>query len=313
MQVTHRAAPFIVFIGALAILGCGPRAVPPQPGPGPTASKQSDKAAVQQKLPRPDREVLIGEMCPTAAAGRPAVIPMFARRVTWILENSELNRPLETRSARQFSVFAWNGGRAGLFSVAGAADIGLDRLVAVGSYAGASPCEKRDKNGATSKDAACVASQHHCGLAIAVLEQPSGFRARPFDEDPDPPQFRRAGACVSGDKLLVDLDGDGSVEAFPVRDLLDPVRAPAEEVFAVARGKASCTPTFSVRNAIPPANPLHWRGLDILGVADVDGDGRAELVLSYHYSDRRTWAVYSAPRTAARLELMGEAVPFPRP
>jgi hypothetical protein len=50
----------------------------------------------------------------------------------------------------------------------------------------------------------------------------------------------------------------------------------------------------------------------LLGVVDVDGDGRFELVLVYHYEDRRTIAVYSAVSSPVRLELVGEAIPWQR-
>ncbi len=284
-------------------------------GPGEKPNAGTSKAAQNKRLPRPVREILVGEMCPKAAAGRAAVIPVFVRRVSWNQRATELVRPLERRAARQFAVLGWDGARAGLFNVAGMANVGLDRSVAVGAYAGSSPC----KTGATNTSKArvvntkCVAAQDHCGLAIAVLEKGSGFGARPFEEDPDPRDWKVGGACAAEGKLLVDIDGDGEPEAFPVNQFLNQVRHPSDEVTAVPRGRTTCTATFASRNVVPPGDPKHWRGLDVLGVLDMDGDGRNELVVSYHYSDRRTWAIYSATSTAARLDLMGESMPFPRP
>ncbi len=292
---------------AFAFVACGPRAAPQGPGTQP----QQDGGVVAQPagLVAPVQEVLIGEMCPDRAAGRAAVMPIFVRRVGWSSASDELIPLIERRSARQFAVHGWDGGRAGVFAVAGLADVGLDRRVAVGAYAGSSPCQGDDDE----PDAECVVAQGHCGLAISILEAGSGFKARPFAEDPDPTSLPIAGACVAGGKLIVDIDDDGSAEAYPVGDFLDPVRAPAEEVAAVNRDKLKCTPHFAIRGVIPAADPKHWRGLDLLGVIDIDGDGRFELIVSYHYSDRRTWAIYSAAAMVGRLELVGEAIPWPRP
>jgi hypothetical protein len=154
----------------------------------------------------------------------------------------------------------------------------------------------------------CVDAQQHCGLAVAALEA----EPRTLNEPGDPVEFATGGACVSEDRLLVDIDGDGRAEAYDIASFLDPVRAPAEEVTEAARGDAACQPRFAIRHALPPADPKHFRGMDVVGVLDLDADGRHELVLSYQYADRRTWAVYSALDTPARLELVGEALTWPR-
>lgn len=318
---------FIIAL-VLAVGACGPRFSPAGPGDEPeeTATAAVEAAKNVRAIQAPLREMLIGEMCPAGAAGRPAVIPLFLRAVTWSSNGSEVSTPIESRRARQFSVMAWDGRRAGIFSVAGAADVGLERKAAVGAYAGESPCiyySKSGKSKGTAKgkaNQACVKSQKHCGLALAVLEPNSG--GAPFEEDPDPVTLEVAGACKAGDKLLVDIDADGVDEAYPIAAFLDPVRAPAEEVVAVPRGSEVCKkkPRFSARKLIPAAAPQrwqgqqlhHWRGLDLLGVVDIDGDNRREIVVAYHYSDRRTWAVYSALSTVGRLDLVGEAVPWPR-
>jgi hypothetical protein len=51
--------------------------------------------------------------------------------------------------------------------------------------------------------------------------------------------------------------------------------------------------------------------IDLLGVVDLDADGRHELVLAFRYPESRTLAVYSALHQAGRLELVGEAVSWP--
>ena len=320
-----RVGAACVLVGAACVLvgaACGPRVNPEGPGAGPDEVVERAAPGAARARP-PMREMLIGEMCPNGAAGRPAVMPLFLRAVTWSDNGEEVSTAIERRRARQFSVLGWDGRRAGIFSVAGAAEVGRERKAAVGAYAGESPCARANQTRRGKRMpgdfAACIKSQAHCGLALAVLE-PNGGGAAPFEEDPDPASFPVSGACVAGDKLIVDIDGDGAEEAYPVAAFLDPVRAPAEEVSAVPRGKDRCKPTFSARRVLPPSAPKrwrgrnlhHWLGLDLLGVIDIDGDSRREIVVSYHYADRRTWAVYSALSTVGRLDLVGEAIPWPR-
>lgn len=308
----------LLFISAAALLaasivGCRPKAAPA--GPGTKPAKDPEAAPqLERTLPAPAREVVIGEMCPAAAGGRPAVLPVFARKLAWLSGDDDVATPIRSNGVRQFSVYGWTGDRAGVFSVAGSAEVGLERPAAIGAYAGRSPCVVRTDGDAEGvADPVCVAAQTNCGLAVAPLEAGGGFGSRPYGEDPDPFALRTTGACVVGGKLVVDIDGDGVDESFPTASFLGPVRAPADEVSAVPGTKVDCKRAFSLRHVLPPTDPKHWRGLDLLGAVDIDGDGRFELVLSYHYSDRRTWAVYTARSGSGRLELAGEAMPWPRP
>ena len=295
-------------------LACRPRVEPEGPGVRPAPAAAAPSEAAPRSVRPPVREMVVGELCPAGAAGRPGVMPLFVRGLSWSDATEDAAAAVARRMARQFSVLAWDGRRAGIFSVAGGADVGLDRQAAAGAYAGVSPCARPRESGAEEPalDAACVAAQAHCGLALAVLEPRSGAGALPFAEDPEPVTVAAGGACVADDKLIVDLDQDGEPEAFPVAQFVDPVRAPAGEVSAVPRGGSDCaTSAFAIRHVVPPGNPKHWLGLDLLGVVDIDGDGRRELVVSYHYPARRTWAIYSPLATAGRLDLVGEAEPWP--
>ena len=290
--------------------GCGPRVDPAAPDSG------EDGVARSVPGPRPDgpspggRDVLVGEMCPAAADSRPAVLPQFVRGITWSSQAADLSAPIERRSARQFMVLGWDGRRVGVFSVVGPAQVD-DGVAAIGAYAGSSPCERPRSPGAgPEKDAACVAVQRDCALAVAMLEPAGGFGARPAEEDPDPIDLTTGGACVTGDQLRVDLDGDGAIEAFPVAGFLDEARGPAEEVLAAEPGGGTCEPAFAQRGVVPAADPRDWRGMDLLGVVDLDADGRLELVTVYQYAGRRTWALYTAGDTTGRLDLVGEAVPW---
>jgi hypothetical protein len=309
--MAHRlSAPLVAAAACACVLvpACGPRVDPADPDHG---GESGPAAGPGARTDRPaTRDVLIGEMCPKAAAGRPAILPLFLRNVGWQSQAADVTAPLERRSARQFAVLAWDGRRVGVFSVAGASEVD-DGVAAVGAFAGASPCEKRSAPGqARELVADCVAAQASCGLAVAVLEPAGGFEARPAEEDPDPPDIEPAGMCVAKGLLLVDVDADGTSEAFPVAGFLDESRGPADEVGQVPAGGATCTPTFAARAVVPPGDPRDWRGMDVVGVADFDGDGRREIVAVYHYAGRRTWALYSATDFPGRLDLVGEAVPW---
>jgi hypothetical protein len=78
----------------------------------------------------------------------------------------------------------------------------------------------------------------------------------------------------------------------------------------------ACTPVFALHGLVPtPAQGVVMDGkhkveLDILGVLDVDSDGRREVVVAFRYFESRTVAVYSAMSSSARLELVGESAPW---
>jgi len=292
-----------------AACACGPRVDPADPDRAPDTPAGRGPSRAQSDR-RGARDVLIGEMCPTAAAGRPAVLPLFLRNVGWQAQAADVSAPLERRAARQFMVLGWDGRRVGIFSVAGASEVD-DGVAAIGAFAGASPCEKKRGPGQPKElEADCVTVEANCGLAVSVLEPSGGFEARPAEEDPDPSDFEPAGMCVAKGLLLVDVDGDGKNEAFPAAAFLDESRGPADEVGAVQAGDAKCAPRFAARAVVPAGDPRDWRGMDVVGVADFDGDGRREIVAVYQYAGRRTWALYSATDFPGRLDLVGEAVPW---
>jgi hypothetical protein len=49
--------------------------------------------------------------------------------------------------------------------------------------------------------------------------------------------------------------------------------------------------------------------MDLLGVLDLDGDGRKELVIALRFATVRSIVVYTATQSAERLELAGEGQP----
>lgn len=299
-------------LAATAMGACGARFDPKGPADGEEAATGPVAGPAAPPAPavaRGVRDVMLGEMCPSAAAERPAVLPLFVHAIGWKHDEEDVAMPLERHSARQFSVLGWDGGRVGVFSVAGLAQTDQGPA-AIGAYAGSSPCAKGQRAGGQAElYGECVAAQRHCGLAVARLE-PTGQTARPLGEDPEPMELTTGRACVAKDLLLVDLDEDGVPEAFPVQSFLGGMRSPAEEVLAVSAKKVECEGSFSVRHAIPPGDPRDWLGMDILGIVDLDSDGRHEVIAVYHYAGKRTWALYSPINSAARLELIGETLPW---
>jgi hypothetical protein len=129
--------------------------------------------------------------------------------------------------------------------------------------------------------------------------------------------IKTGGACMNGNELAVDIDGDGKIESFPITAALDGIRAPAAEWTASPTATASCTPAFHIYDLklAPeprPGKPAE-KGLvtvDVLGVVDLDADGRKELILAMRFPTVRSIVVYTATESAQRLELAGEAQSF---
>lgn len=267
------------------------------------------------------RQVLIGEMCPQGAAGRPAVSPIAMRSVTWTDHAADLTSAVERGSVPRFVVLGVDGKLAGVFDTMGIVDVGLSQAVAAGAYAGASPCTfatpvvahpKPGEITTRTADPRCEQATNSCGIAIGDVVHP--------DDPPATPSYVSGGACISGDQLSVDIDGDGRIESFPLAGVLDAARAPATEWTSSPTATAACDPKFAFYGVkltaeADPGKAVDARSLvtlDVLGVVDVDGDGRRELVLALQFATVRTILVYTATAQAQRLELAGEATSFPR-
>ncbi|MEJ7601720.1 MAG: hypothetical protein WKG01_27720 [Kofleriaceae bacterium] len=291
------------------LVGCGPTVRPGGPADEPTPVLKTHR-------PRPasagGRQVMIGELCPQGAAGRPAVMPLMIRTVAWTDKPEEVANVVERGAVPRFSVYGVDGKVAGRFDTLGTADIGLSQPVASGTYVGALPCTADAGKGARTEDPRCVPATAGCGLALSELAQ--------SDDPVTSASFVTGGACVSGDALAIDVDGDGVMESFPLAAVLDGTREPAEEWSAAPTAGAACKPTFQVYDiklAAPadgnkPPDPKQVVKLVVLGVVDVDSDGRLELVLAFEFPTVRTIVVYSANSSSLRLELAGESTSFPR-
>lgn len=291
-------------------LGCGPAVRPDTVAhdPGPAVKVEP---LPQKGKPVRGRQFVLGEMCPQGAGGRPAVLPLVMRTVSWSDTAEEVAAAVERGTVPRFVVFGVDGKTAGKFDTLGLADIGqLD--VASGTYVGASPCTSDGGNSKRIEDPKCTAATSGCGIAIGDLGRP--------DDPPDTTAIATAGACLQGDALSVDIDGDKVMEQFPLAGVLDGIRSPAKEWSAAPVVGQKCTPVFSLFDIkiVPQLEPgkgsaaQHTVGVDVLAVADLDGDGRNELVLAMKFPTVRTIVIYSAESSPQRLELVGEGTSFPR-
>ena len=282
--------------------------------------------------------VMVGEMCPQGAAGRPAIAPLMVRTVGWSDSAADVSNAVERGSFPRFAVLDADGKQAGVFDTVGVADIGLEQSVAAGAYVGAGPCTRgacggtsapptapaskgvaqqapttKAASGPRVEDTTCTVALGGCGIALAEQRHPD-------DDDPKLPAFSTGGACLSGDTLAVDVDGDGVLEAFPLASVLDGIRTPANEWSAAPTAGAACTPSFQlydVKLVAPPEpgkaiDPKATVVMDVMGVVDLDSDGRNELVIAFRFPTVRTIAVYSAVASPQRLELVGENQSFTR-
>ncbi|HWO26200.1 MAG TPA: hypothetical protein VNO30_46050 [Kofleriaceae bacterium] len=311
----RRVAWLVIAAGAAvaagAGTGCRPAIRPDKPGdePGPVARLEQPRPKVTG-----GRQIVVGEMCPQAAGGRPAVAPLVMRSATWVDAQADLAYIVERGMVPRFTVFGVDGKVAGVFETVGLMDLGIAQQVAAGTYVGGMPCTADAGGGQRVEDPKCAPATGGCGIAVGEIARP--------DDLPPTPVFQTGGACVAGEALAVDLDGDGTPEQFPLAALLDGGRSPAAEWSAAPAPAAAgaCRPSFELYDVRltpvvepgKPIDPKHTVGLDVLAVADLDGDGRKELVLALKFPTVRTIAVYTAPDSAQRLELAGEGQSFPR-
>jgi hypothetical protein len=320
MLSDHGLPPRVAWLTAL-IAGCTPYVMPKEPPAEPEGVVPAGNHAPHKlSAPTAERQVVIGEMCPQGAMGRPGLVPLVMRTLDWTDSSAEITATVERGSTPRYTVFGVDGKQAGVFDTLGLADVGMAQPIASGGYTGAPVCSYQvspSRGGGSAvatraEDPACTPATMGCGLAVAPLVR--------GDEPIELPVFTTGGACVAGDSLAVDIDGDGTAELFPLAEVLDGIRSPASEWTAGPVTGASCTPKFQVYDIplhAPPEpgsapDPRATVMMDVLGVVDLDGDGRRELVVAFRFATSRSLVVYSAPTQAQRLEMAGEGTTFPR-
>lgn len=261
-----------------------------------TADKEPTASGVSA-VRKDSHPVFLGWYCPDAAAGRPALRPLMAKDTEWTADPKALAKAIGTRRARQLSVLAWQGHRAGAFAVAGLARDARGSM-AIGSYLGSPPCQGPATVGEPgADDPVCLSQTHGCALAIGPMEAAGGFESRPYEEDPDRQEIAVASACEAESVLVMDTDLDGKPERFNISDLQTETDAPVELALAPT-SSAQCLPNFAA-----PSSALG--DLVRLAVIDVDGDGRPEVLYRRGAGE---FLLYGAPSNPARLELLGRAL-----
>jgi hypothetical protein len=314
--------PRVAWVAALVSSACTPYVMPKDPPAEPEGVVPTNRAPHALAAPATEHQVVVGEMCPQGAMGRPGVVPLVMRTFDWTDNATEVTSAVERGSTPRFVVFGVDGKPAGVFETLGLTDVGMGEPIASGGYTGAPPCSYEITPGKTAgkgsamatraEDTACTPATMGCGLAVAPLVRP--------DDAGEVPSFVTGGACVQGDSLAVDVDGDGTAELFPLSEVLDGIRSPASEWTASQVTGAACTPKFQVYD-IPLRAPSEAGAapdpranvtMDVLGVVDLDGDGRREVIVAFRFATSRSLVVYSAPNQPQRLELAGEGTTFPR-
>lgn len=306
-----RVAPLACL--SLAFYACGPSVKPPSP---PSEPRPVGHGAREIKVDPTGRQIVVGEMCPQGAGGRPAVAPLMKRAIGWTDTQAEVTATVERGSVPRFFVLGVDGKQAGVFDTLGIVEVGISQPVASGTYVGSSPCTSAVGKGTErTEDPKCGQATRGCGIAVGEI--------RNTDDPPARLDLATGAACMTGNELQVDIDGDGMLEAFPITGALDGIRAPAAEwtasPTAAPATAPTCTPTYQIYglNLAPEPRPgksveKGVVGVDVLGVVDLDADGRKELVLSMKFPTVRTIVVYTAAVNAQRLELAGEATSFTR-
>ena len=146
---------------------------------------------------------------------------------------------------------------------------------AIGGFAGRKPCDPPIL-APTPVDPVCRTVLGACALGVGWVDPPD------VDTVPD---VAVTTACVVDKSLVLDVDRDGTPESFP----LDALLGQDAEVTGGPKGGICAKPFFAGR--------LSDR-VDLIAVADLDADGRMEIVLG----TQTRWFLYTARQSASRLD-----------
>jgi hypothetical protein len=221
--------------------------------------------------PPPARAFAVARVCPDGA--QPSA-QLLAARIAggWTAKAKELGPIVRYARLARIGVFAWEGKRAGIFTVGGAT--GPSPTV-VGGFAGRRPCDPPIL-GPKEVDPLCKTVMGACALGVGWVDPPD------LDSVPEP---QLGTACALEGRLVVDVDRDGTPESFPLAALA----AEDGEVTGGPRAGACPKPAFATRLT---------SSVDLVAVVDLDEDGRFEIVLQ----SRSRWILYAAKQSASRLD-----------
>ncbi len=275
-------------VAAIATTGCAPRTALPRPPPRDATPVEAGPLPAAMPVPPQGPRYLVGEVCLNMHLSRAHLFPRFLVQRNWWSSVVEVVRAPLIEAPQRFTVLGFEGARRGSL-VTAIDEAAAEPMGFVGKFndsgRGACTLDRPGEDGEDVADWLCAAAGG-CSLAVAVVADPS----RPAIE------IAVAESCLVKGRLIADVDGDGRDEAFALAAFLEGATA-AKEVRGERRGADGCERQFA----------WHGRGktsIDVLGIADIDADGRRELLIAIRAGSSRTVAVYQANQDGTGLDLV---------
>src|ERR1043165_929034 len=105
------------FLALIASAACRPPGQPDRPFPE-EAIEHRERPPARANA---GRQVIVGELCPQGAAGRPAIAPLLMHSTQWIDTAAEVTSAVEHGMTPRFAAFGVDGKIAGVFETVGLA------------------------------------------------------------------------------------------------------------------------------------------------------------------------------------------------
>jgi len=233
---------------------------------------------------------LVGETCVGAQLSRPHVFPLFAGGdVAWTADESVTRTPL-IEGPQRFTVLGFDGKSHGQISTSadGVASAARGFVGTSNFIGGGGPCAYPRPDGSRVASLGCGAAGG-CGISVAIMGAPA------------PPSVTVGHVCRVDGSVVGDFDGDGATEAFP----LEAFRRPGDVDGVPYAGGMCAQPHFAWYRL-----PVDADVVDFLGVVDLDGDSRLEVLVAYTPAGGpRTVTLYTpASGPARRLDRRASVV-----